>query len=875
MSRIGAWSWLLAAAAVAVVRPVLGAEEAARQRPEAPAPTAGEPLRTGVDRSFDIQDIRLDLRVDLRKKAVEGQASIKLRSIQLIHSVELDAVGFAVQRVLLAADGGDESPVRFSHDGKRLVAYLEPGWPAGRDGLLRITYRVHEPKDGLHFFGPTAEEPDAPLQVWSQGEAVSNRYWFPCVDAPEQRQTTEIVATVPEGFEVLSNGKLLSRQENASDQSVTFDWRQDKPHPSYLVTMVVGQFDVVRAEWDGIPVLYYVPKGHEKEVAPTFSRTSDMLTYFSKRFGIHYPWDKYAQVVAHHFGGGMENTSATTMGEILIDERTRLDRNSDGIIAHEMAHQWWGDMVTCRDWAHLWLNEGWASYAEALWDEHALGRDAYAYNMFLKAPGAIAGGKNRPVVDRHYPNPMAMFDGRSYPKGAWILHMLRHELGDDAFWKGVQKYAEENRLRSVETADFRRALERVSGRDLERFFYDWTERAGSPEVEVTTEYLAEPRQVKIVVKQTQAAEAFHFPLKVVLHGPGGFRPVVLESRMTEKEAVFTVPMAAPPTRVDVDPDQAVLTEIKETKDRDLWRPQLLEGPDVPARIRAVRHFAEGKAAEDRDLLTAALAKEKFWAIRTELASAVGKSGGGAARDALLQALADPDARVRRACVSALGGMKPDPRIAEAVLAILKNGDASYAVKAAALAAYAKQGRKDAVAVISPWMSKPSYRDTLRGAALSALAEAQDPAALDTLLTWAQPGHPEQSRGAALRGLVKILKKATPTEEQKKKAMAGFAAALKSDAPMLRFGVINGLPDLGPVATDLLPTLDAISKSEQNERVRDLAKRTADRIREKGKEAAPVPKSDLQQLREEVERLKREQDTLKEQLRQLRKAGGRG
>ncbi len=321
---------------------------------------------------------------------------------------------------------------------------------------------------------------------------------FRASTSPINGKPRRSIVTVPEGFEAVSNGKLVQRQDNPSDKTVTFDWKQEIPHPSYLVTLVVGEFDVVRHEWEGIPVLYYVPKGHRAEAEPTYGRTPEMLSYFSKLFGVRYPWAKYAQVTCFQFGGGMENTSATTMGDgILRDQRSLLDRNSESIVSHELAHQWWGDMVTCRDWSHTWLNEGFASYAEALWDEHARGRDEYAYNMDRKAVRAIRAGKERPVMDRRYTSPDAMFDDRSYPKGAWVVHMLRNRLGDDAFWKGIQRYAMDNQFHSVESYDLRRSLERATGRDLERFFYDWVERPGNPDVEVTTEYVPDSRQARL------------------------------------------------------------------------------------------------------------------------------------------------------------------------------------------------------------------------------------------------------------------------------------------------------------------------------------------------------------------------------------------
>jgi aminopeptidase N len=843
---------------------------------ERPAVSAVEPLRTAVDRPIDIRDIRLELRADLPKKVMEGTAILQLRGLRDLKHLELDAAAFKVKEVRLAADK-KESPrtVPFTHDGNKLTVVLDPPWPTGQEAILCVDYRVENPKEGLHFFGPTKEDPKAPLTVWSQGEPISNRYWFPCIDAPDERQTTEIVVTVPEGFEAISNGKLLSRKTNPDGKTVTFDWRQDKEHPSYLVTLVIGQFDVVREEWDRVPVLYYVPKGSKDKVTTTFARTRDMLGFFSKRFGIHYPWDKYAQVVAYSFGGGMENTSATTMGNILQDARSSLDRDSDGIIAHELAHQWWGDLVTCRDWSHLWLNEGFASYAEALWDENKNGPDAYEYNMYQKAAGAISGGKTRPVVDRRYPTPSSMFDARSYPKGAWVLHMLRRRVGEDAFWKAIQTYGGEHRLQGAETSDFRHALERASGRNLERFFYDWTERAGSPVLEVTTEYAADARQARLLVKQTQAGEPFHFPLTLRLNCVGANKPIVLEQNVTDREYTLVVPVPGTPSLVEIDPGQTLLGEIKETKGRELWAAELLHGAGVAARLRAVAHFSTSKAEEDRDLLADALAEEKYWGVQSVIASALAAVGGDKARDALLQGAKHANPRVRRACLENLAKLPENADVAAAALDVLRKDEPSYGVCGAAMLAYAKHGGKDAVAVLTPWLSRPSHNDLLRSAALRAMAETHDLAMLDSLVNYAKPGNAQATRMAALRGLVQLASKARPSEAQTKQIVGVFTSALDGDAQRIgRHDVQSAMMMLfavreatGPLASAVLPALDKISREASDERIRTMAKSTADSLRAADKSSGS---EEVNKLREEVDRLKREQAELRERLRKIEK-----
>jgi aminopeptidase N len=623
---------------------------------------------------------------------------------------------------------------------------------------------------------------------------------------------------------------------------------------------------VVRHEWDGLPVLYYVPKGHQAEAEPTYGRTPEMLTYFSQRFGVRYPWAKYAQVTCFQFGGGMENTSATTMGErILLDQRSLLDRTSESIVAHELAHQWWGDMITCRDWSHTWLNEGFASYAEALWDEHSRGRDDYAYNMDRKASRAIRAGKERPVLDRRYTNPQSMFDDRSYPKGAWIVHMLRNRLGDEAFWKGIQRYATENQFRSVETFDLRRSLERATGRDLERFFYDWVERPGNPDLEVTSEYLPDSHQARLTIKQTQAGEPFELPLKMVLTCAGAKEPVVLEEMMTEKELHVRLPLPGRLERIDVDPDQALLTELKETKAQALWRAQLLEAPSVPARLRAIQHLAQSKATEDHELLARALEQEQFWGVKIELATTLGKVKGTVAKQALLKGLKGSDARVRKACVDSLGKLGPDAEIAATLKDLLGQGDPSYAVEGAALTAYAQQGQKDAVAVITPWLLKASHQDTLAAAALAALGATEEPAVLDTLLSWTKPEKPRSRRAAALRGLSQLAKGKRLTDEQRQQIVKTLIAALETEDLLSRGAALQALPELGSLATSALPLLDKMAQEQSRSGFQRMIKATADRIRAQSGALPTAEASELNRLREEVKRLERSQDELRKRL----------
>lgn len=797
-----------------------------------------EPLRTASDRKISVRHIRLDLRVDVEKKTVVSQAAIQFQTKRPTQTLSLDAVGFEVKKVMLAKEGQTPTEAKFTHDGKKLNVDLGKGWAAGQTGTVNVEYLVSKPKSGLHFFGPTKANPQIPLQVWSRGETVTNRYWVPCIDEPDQRQTTQVVVTVPSGFEAISNGKLVSRKENSADNTVTFDWLQDKPHPSYLITLVVGLFDVVTEDWNGIPVMYYMPKGRKAEALPTYGKTPQMMTFFSSRFGIPYPWDKYAQISAYQFGGGMENTSATTMGDgILRDQRQLLNGNSESIVSHELAHQWWGDLVTCKDWSHTWLNEGFASYAEALWDEHSLGKDAYDLEMFQKGLAAMPAGRTRPIMDRRYPNPDSMFDGRAYPKGAWVLHMLRNRLGDEAFFKGLKQYGTDFRLRSAETSDLRRSLERTTDRDLERFFYDWVERPGHPELEVTTTYNAETKKVDIVARQTQAGEAFHFPLKVAVYLAGASEPVISDEEMKDKELKLSIPVSGTVQRVEVDPDIAVLTNLKETKAAELWREDLLKGSTVPVRLRALQHFQNSKEAADKEMMVGALQKEKFHAVKTRLANIIGNAQVPAGKEALFQGLADSDARIRLSSLTNLIKYKGDEKVTEAVRNIIKNGDASLAVEGAAVRAYGKLEQKDAITLMLPWLNKKDLHPSLANAVITGLSDLDDPATLDGFLAWTDPSRSRLVRGTANRSVIQLLKSKKLSEEQKQKVLKYFLTTLEGDDQVLHFAILSALPEFGPMATQAVPTLEKLIKSLPEGNLLDTAKSTLNKIQKPAK-AAP-------------------------------------
>ncbi len=402
------------------------------------------------------------------------------------------------------------------------------------------------------------------MQVWTQCQDEDARYWIPCHDYPNMRMSTEFIVDAPQGWHVLSNGNLLSRTAivgthgldpasiNASGPGLErWHWSQTEPHVAYLMTLVAGHFAEINADMPDLSVRYYADPSRIEDAKRTFSRTPDMISHFESLTGVKFPWAKYHQIAVVDFTfGGMENTSATTMTDrILLDPRAALDNSADDIVAHELAHQWFGDLVTCRDWSHAWLNEGFATFMEHVDSEHKDGRDEYRYSLEEHAHGYFGedGSRyRRPIVCSTYANPIDLFDRHLYEKGGWVLHMLRSELGDKLFWGGVKRYLDKHRGGIVETRDLLRAMEEESGRSLESFFDQWVFKAGHPELEVEASHDAEHNQLVIKVAQKQAVDAvtplFRFNLGVAVVTSAG--ETLHQLKISEDQHVFVLPCSS-------------------------------------------------------------------------------------------------------------------------------------------------------------------------------------------------------------------------------------------------------------------------------------------------------------------------------------------
>ncbi len=346
------------------------------------------------DKNFRTVHIKLEIEINLEKKLVDGKCSTILRSINGDPVVRFDAVNF--QNVSVKDAKG--KPLKHTYN-KSVIEVNVGKIDQGKETMAVISYRIQDPSLGIYFVGPDKAYPKKPVHVWSHSETEDGRYWFPSQDSPENKSTSEMLVTVPSNFTAISNGALLKVVENKKEKAKTFHWKMSKPHSTYLISFAAGEFGEVKDVWKGVPVLYYCAKGREDEIKRAFGKTPDMLELFSQKTGVKYPYEKYAQVaVADFIFGGMEHTTCTTQTEdVLHDDLAHEEarRHSDGLCAHELAHQWFGDLLTCKDWSHAWLNESFATYFDALFVEKDKGKDEFAYEMLYNTKDIFSEEKEK------------------------------------------------------------------------------------------------------------------------------------------------------------------------------------------------------------------------------------------------------------------------------------------------------------------------------------------------------------------------------------------------------------------------------------------------------------------------------------------------
>ncbi|REJ96516.1 MAG: hypothetical protein DWQ35_04005 [Planctomycetota bacterium] len=818
------------------------------------------PKRSVRSRQIDQQHIKLTLSLDWEKRELTGQAEITLRPFASTRSIQLDAAEMEIQAVrrLTSAADGDPRELRFETREDRLLVHFEKDLVADAAVTLQIDYRT-KPQDGLYFLGPTEVDPDRPRIAWTQGEAEYARHWFPCFDSPTDRLTSEVIATVPAEFFVLSNGTLQSKTKG-DDGTQTWHWRQRREHVSYLIALVAGEFEAYRQEWDGIPIVSYVPKGRLADAPWSYRKTPDMIRFFSERLDYRYPWAKYAQISVEDFMfSGMENTSATTINlSFLHDERAYLDRNSEGLVAHEVAHQWFGNLLTCKDWGELWLNEGFAVYFTQLWVEHEKGWDESAWQIYNDELGyqGLDRRIRRPIVTYRYEKPFDMFDGHSYAKAGRVLHMLRHVLGDELFWKAMRHYVRKHANSSVETADLRIAIEESTGRSLNWFFDQWLHHAGYPEYQVEYAWNDDSQSVAVTIRQTQKVGGrtplFRMPVELELVTSQDTQ----RHRVTvsQAEETFHFQLDERPRRVNFDPRNWILKTLDFAKSKQELIDGLRNEPHMLCRVRSAKGL--GKLKEDEEA-TASLAdvarRDAFYGVRQEAVNQLhGREGDLVRRTLLDLAQQDPHAHVRRAAINGLGDFKDDET--RGVLRSIVADDPSYYAIADALRTLAKVDEENCAADLIAALSQRSDKEVILRAAAESLADLEHPEGCQAVMKiFAETGDVDQ-RAAVMNAVAKIGKARDELDDTVEK----LAEHLNHPLQRVRRAAARALGKTGQASA--LGKLRSRLDEERRFAVKRDIRSAIDELSESAK--------DSQELSKKVEQLREQMEKLQEQLKRL-------
>ena len=423
------------------------------------------------EKTYDVLHYRLNIDIDDKAKSCEGEATITFVPLRS----QFDVVQFDAAQMTINDVRMNNQRLEYHHQGETLSVNLGKVYGLADTLSVTIRYILSSPQKGLYFIVPDSGYPKQQRLLWSNGEPEENHSWFPCYDYPNDMATSEMIVTVNEDWTAISNGKLMSVKHDAKRHTRTYDWYEGVPHVSYLISLVAGEYVEVKDSWENVPVSYFVYKHQKNDAKRSFEKTPKAMEFFSSKIGYDYPWEKYSQtVVQDYIWGGEENASATTLTDNTIhDAHAHLDYTSDGLMAHELAHQWWGDLLTTKDWSHTWLNEGFASYFDILFQEYDKGRDVALKSVYDSQRDLVntdVGNRRKSTVNRWFVNPSEVFNNRIYGKGACVLHMLRFIVGDELFWKAINHYVHKFAHQNVETNDFKVAIEEATGYNLYWFF---------------------------------------------------------------------------------------------------------------------------------------------------------------------------------------------------------------------------------------------------------------------------------------------------------------------------------------------------------------------------------------------------------------------
>ncbi len=775
-------------------------------------------------RNYDQLHIKLEITPDFEAQTISGIEQFTFTPlIKMFDTLVLHCKSTEVKRVKYK-----NTPLEFSQNGELLFIYFKEQYSQKDTITISIEY-ISTPRRGIYFFKPLPRTPEIPYQLWSQGQGTENRNWYPAYDLPDDKLTFELIVRVPENMLTVSNGKLI-RSEPEEGGTRLYYWKMDTPYSNYLTTLIAGEFATITEKIRGVTLEYHVPHGWEDEWMTVFGRTARMMSFFSD-YILFYPFERYAQTTVQDFEyGGMENITATTLNKRVLHKATaRPNYTGDDLIAHELAHQWWGDIVTCHTGEHIWLNEGFATYFTALWEENAHGWDEFRFSAM-----SMSDGYKNSLYDKSNDTsfgkrkvPPALQDGNAYGGGATILDMLRYELGDKVFQEGIRNYIRKFMYSTAVTEDFRKVMEEVSGKNLTTFFTQWLYDNKLPHFSVSYTYDKIKKKVLLNVKQEiKGRHDRIFITKMPIEIVASEQVIRKDIFIHKKEQTFDFSLSTEPEYIDFNNGYRIMCSVTFQRSFEELSTQSLYDTEVPDRIKALRELKQFGVKALSVLRQSAL-NDMFYGVRLAAVELVGQMSGKEAADILLAATSDADPRVRESAYMLLANFKGF--VKNEFLKKNYSLEQNEYVLSAILYAYGKLGFEDSFQFISSQFEVPSHRNIIRRRIFNALREIKNPGALKQAREFVEykhsPGDMHQVNLAALEYAAEFFEShKAEVEEIILAALNNYYFRTRNAAAelMVRFGMKQYRNILGEVlknerrqiVTDVL--LPALKKLESRE-----------------------------------------------------------
>jgi aminopeptidase N len=779
------------------------------------------------NRNYDVLHYKIEVRLDGIAKSVDGKVTTTLVPLfPALKTVVFDAADMKIKSVKDATGKN----LKFTSTSSNISIDLDK--PRSYRDTLQISIEyLCKPKQGLTFNNTDGAIPGKRAQIWSQGEETTNHYWFPCYDYPNDKSTSEVIGTVNAKYSFLSNGKLVSVKENKKENTKTFHWKETKPHSSYLIMIAAGEYTILRDNLGKLPLEYWVYPDDTTNGRESFKYTPAMIKFFNETIGFDYPWEKYAQIILQDHFGGMENTSATTLSDTwaVPDARGRIDNPSTSLLAHELVHQWWGDLVTCRDFRHMWLNESFASYYDPLFHKMFLGQDEFDYTMYEDQQAGVVVDTTRgrkPIVS------VESYGENVYPRGAAVLHMLRYLLGDDLYHRAMKHYITTHAFQPVETNDLKIAIEETTGQNLQWFFDQWVYKAGHPVFNVSYQWNESAGNIALSVRQTQKMDSltgvFRMPVDVEITTSAGAATHRIE--ILKQDSIYTLPAPARPLLVIFDKGDWLIKELKFEKTFEEWKYQATSATSLVDRILGIQALARMQKEGDAiSVFTDRMVHDSFWAVRREAASQISLAAARndslrpLVKPALLLAIKDKRSEVRSAAAGALRWFKGDD-VNERLYAALN--DSSYQVFGRALSSIAIADSAHALPVVNRYLGTPSRQNIVASYALNALGTLDTALAVTKAMEMVKDQKFTSTRYTSL-SMIRRYAKGRPD------AMDVVKGILNDPNESVRNYAAIVLGDIGDAS--VIPALDVVANDKENS-ASATAKQSIEKINKRVKAA---------------------------------------